>query len=102
MAKVTFTVKNTCELEGDEVAQVYYRHVNSAVPQARLALCGFARVYLKRGESSAVTVEIPAARLRSWNTEKKQYEVEPGNYELLVGAAADDIRLKLPMTIAAR
>ncbi len=100
-AKVTFTVKNSGKLDGDEVAQVYFRHVNSAVPQPKLALCGFARVSLKHGESKNVTVEVPAERLRYWDPEKKQYVVEPGNYELLVGAASDDIRLKLPMTVAA-
>ena len=101
-AKVTFTVKNTGKLDGDEVAQVYFRHVHSAVPQPKLALCGFTRVHLKHGESSKVTVEVPAQRLRYWDTEKKQYVVEPGEYEILVGAASDDIRLKLPMTIAAQ
>jgi beta-glucosidase len=95
-AKVTFTVKNTGKLDGDEVAQVYFRHVNSAVPQPKLALCGFARVHLKRGESSKVTVEVPATRLRYWDTQKKQYVVEPGDYEFLVGAASDDIRLNCP------
>jgi beta-glucosidase len=101
-AKVTFTVKNTGKLDGDEVAQVYYRHVNSRVSQPKLALCGFARVHLKRGESSEVAVEVPATRLRCWHTDKKQYVVEPGDYEILIGAASDDIRLKLPMTIAGR
>jgi beta-glucosidase len=84
------------------VAQVYYRHVNSSVPQPKLALCGFARVHLKRGESGNVTVAVPATRLRYWDTRKKQYVVEPGKYEFLIGGAADDIRLKLPMTITAR
>ena len=101
-ARVTFTVKNTGKLDGDEVAQVYFRHVNSSVPQPKMALCGFARVQLKRGESAKVTIEIPAERLRYWDTEKKQYAVEPGKYEFLVGAASDDIRLKLPMIIAAQ
>jgi len=100
--KVAFAVKNTGKLEGDEVAQVYYRHVNSAVPQARLALCGFVRVHLKRGEAGKVTVEIPAERLRYWDAEKKQYVVEPGNYEFLIGPSSDDIRLKLPLTVSAR
>jgi beta-glucosidase len=101
-AKVTFTVKNSGKLDGDEVAQLYFRHVNSAVPQPKLALCGFTRVQLKSGKSGKVTIEVPAERLRYWDTEKKQYVVEPGDYEILVGAASDDIRLKLPMTIAAR
>jgi beta-glucosidase len=100
--KVAFTVKNTGKLDGDEVAQVYFRHVHSAVPQPKLALCGFARVHLKQGESSKVTVEVPATRLRYWDTQKKQYAVEPGDYEVFIGAASDDIRLKLPMTITAQ
>jgi len=101
-AKVTFTLANSGKADGDEVAQVYFRHVNSAVPQPKLALCGFTRVQLKHGESKTVTVEVPAERLRYWDTEKQQYVVEPGDYEFLVGAASDDIRLKLPMTVAAK
>ena len=100
-ATVTFTVKNSGKRDGDEVAQVYFRHVHSVVPQPKLALCGFARVHLKRGESSKVMIEVPAQNLRYWDTQKKQYVVEPGDYEILIGAASDDIRLKLPMTIAA-
>jgi beta-glucosidase len=100
--KVTFSVKNSGQHDGDDVVQIYYRHVNSKVPQPKLALCAFARVNLKRGKSTTLTVEIPAERLRYWDTEKKQYVVEPGEYELLVGAASDDIKLKLPLTVAAR
>jgi len=96
---VTFTVKNTGNLDGDEVAQVYYRHVNSAVAQPRLALCGFARVHLNRGESGKVALTVPAQRLRYWDTQKKQYVVETGDYELLIGAASDDIRIQLPLKV---
>lgn len=99
--KVTFTVKNSGKRDGDDVAQLYYRHVNSRVPQPKLSLCGFSRVSVKSGGSSEVTIEVPAERLRYWDTEKKQYVVDPGAYEFLVGAASDDIRLKLPLTIAA-
>ncbi len=100
-AKVSFKLENSGSLDGDDVVQVYYRHVNSKVPQPKLALCGFARVPLKRGESKTVAIDIPTARLRYWDTEKKQYVVEPGAYEILIGAASDDIRLKVPMTINA-
>jgi len=101
-AKVSFILKNTGDREGDEVAQVYFRHVHSRVPQPKLALCGFARVHLNPGESARVTVEVPAERLRYWDTGKEQYVVEPGKYEMLIGAASDDLRLKLPMTITTR
>ena len=98
-AQVTFTLKNSGSLDGDEVVQVYFRHVNSSVPQPKLALCGYKRVPLKRGESKSITIEVPSTRLQYWDTEKKQYVVESGDYEFLVGAASDDIRIKLPMTV---
>ena len=99
--QVTFTINNTGQRDGDDVAQLYYRHASSKFSQPKLSLCGFRRVSLKSGESTKVTLEIPAERLRYWNEEQKQYAVEPGNYEFLVGAASDDIRLRLPMTITA-
>ena len=97
--QVSFTVKNSGDREGDVVGQIYFQHVQSKVPQAKLALCGFARAHLKRGESQTVTVEVPAKQLRYWDTEKKQYVVERGNYEFLVGGASDDVQLKLPAQV---
>ena len=49
-----------------------------------------------------MSIEVAAARLRQWDEATKQYVVVPGNYELLVGAASDDIRLTLPFTVTAR
>ena len=102
MVKVSFAVKNAGGREGDEVAQVYFRHVDSNVIQPKLALCGFNRVHLKPGQLNRVTVEIPAESLRYWDTDKKQYVVAPGKYEFLIGPASSDLRLKLPLTITAR
>jgi beta-glucosidase len=99
---VSFDVENVGDREGDEVAQVYFRHLHSAIAQPKQALCGFARVHLKPGESTEVTVSVPAARLRYWDMGAKQYAVEAGQYEFLIGGASDDIALKLPMTIAAQ
>ena len=96
---VTFTIKNTGQRDGDDVAQLYFRHVNSKVSQAKLALCGFRRVSLKSGGAEEVTIEVPAERLRYWDEETKRYIVEPGEYEFLVGAASDKIKLKLPLTV---
>ena len=99
--KLTFVLLNEGAWDGDEVAQVYFRHVHSARPQPRLALCGFARIHLQASQGARFTMNIPVERFRSWDPEKKQYAVEPGNYELLVGAASDDIRLRLPLKVAA-
>jgi beta-glucosidase len=97
--KVSFDLKNTGGCDGDEVAQVYFRHVKSAVPQPKQALCGFARLHLTRGQQAKVTVDIPAERFRNWDPVKKQYVVEPGDYELLIGASSEDVRLRVPLKI---
>ncbi len=98
--KISFDVKNSGERDGDEVAQIYFRHVKSAVPQPKLALCSFTRVHLSRGQTVKVAAEIPVERFRYWDVAKKNYVVEPGEYELLIGAASDDIRLRAPLKIA--
>jgi beta-glucosidase len=100
--KVSFTLNNTGARAGDEVAQVYFRHVNSSLPQPKLALCGFARVHLERRQKVNVNVNIPVERFRYWDTIKHQYAVEPGDYELMIGAASDDIRLRVPFKVMAR
>jgi beta-glucosidase len=101
-AKISFQLKNSGARDGDEVAQVYFQHVNSTQPQPRLALCGFARIFLAQGQGARVTINIPAERLRYWDTNQQKYVVEPGDYELLVSAASDDIRLRVPLKVVAQ
>jgi beta-glucosidase len=93
---LTFTLRNTGPLDGDEVPQVYFRHVNSPRPQARLTLCAFTRVTILKNASTQITLEIPVARLRTYDTAAKRYTVEPGDYELLLAASSADIRATLP------
>jgi beta-glucosidase len=97
--KLVFNLKNAGPRAGDEVAQVYFRHKRSAVAQPKLALCGFTRVNLAAGETKQVTIEIPSNNFRYWDTTQKKYVVEPGSYELLIAAASDDIRLRVPVKI---
>ena len=96
---VKLDVTNTGARDGDEVVQVYFRHVKSAVPQPLEALCGFQRVPVPRQQSAHVDIQVPVKGLRYWDTNRKQYMVEQGDYEILVGAASDDIRAKLPLHI---
>jgi beta-glucosidase len=99
--KLSFTLKNTGKRDGDEVAQVYFRRIKSAVPQPKLALCGFTRIHLVPGQATKVVMDIPTERFRYWDVTQKQYVVAPGDYELLICSASDDIRLRVPTKIAA-
>ena len=98
--KLTFSVANRGACDGEEVPQIYFRHVKSAMPQANLALCSFGRFFVPKGKAVNVTMEIPVERFRHWDTGRKQYVVETGDYEILLGAASDDIRRRLPVKVA--
>jgi beta-glucosidase len=100
--KLTFSLTNGGSRDGDEVTQVYFRHVRSAVPQPSLALCAFQRKHVARGKTQRVRMDIPVERFRYWDTTQKRYIVEPGQYELMLGAASDDIRIRLPLRIVER
>jgi beta-glucosidase len=96
---LTFTLRNTGPLDGDEVPQVYFRHVNSKRPQARQTLCAFTRVTVEKGAHKQITLEIPVHRLRTYDPVAKSYAVEPGQYEFLLGASSADIRATHPFSI---
>jgi beta-glucosidase len=96
---VKFDVANTGARDGDEVVQVYFRHVKSAVPQPLESLCGFQRVPVAIKQTAHVDIPVPVKELRYWDTAKKAYVVEPGDYEILVAAASDDIRAKLAFRV---
>jgi beta-glucosidase len=96
---VKLDLANTGPRDGDEVVQVYFRHVKSAVPQPLEALCGFQRVPVAVKQAAHVDIPVPLKELRYWDTARKQYVVEPGDYEILVGAASDDIRVKLALRV---
>ena len=100
--RVRLDLENTGKMDGDEVVQVYFRHVKSPVPQPREALCGFCRVTATRGQTVPVEIAVPTEQFRYWDVQQKQYRIDPGRYEILVGAASDDIRARLPLELAPR
>lgn len=93
-AKVTFTVKNTGDTAGAEIAQVYVAKPASKIFRAPKELKGFAKVYLEPGESKKVTVELDDRAFMFWNTATNDWSVESGEYKILVGASSRDIRLE--------
>jgi beta-glucosidase len=99
---VKLDVANTGARDGDEVVQVYFRHVKSAVTQPIEALCGFQRAPVAAKQTAHLDIPVPVRELRYWDTVKKQYVVEAGDYEILVGAASDDIRARLPLRVGAK
>ena len=91
---VSFTIKNTGNIEGKEIAQVYVSDTESTVPRPLKELKGFSKVSLKAGESKTVTVSLNQRAFQYYDPAKKQWVLEPGKFEILVGSASDHILLK--------
>jgi beta-glucosidase len=101
--QVTVTVKNTGSRAGDEIVQLYVRPLEPKQPRALQDLRGVARVSLKPGESRRVPFTIvPKNDLRRYEPAAKAYVVDPGRYEVHVGASSRDIRLTRQFELAAQ
>lgn len=92
-------VTNQGTRQGDEIVQLYVRAMASAVPRPTKDLRGFRRVSLNPGEKSTVRFSFHTSAVEYYDTNTRAWTVEPGNYEILVGASSEDIRQKLVVTI---
>ena len=97
---VTFTLKNAGEKDGAEVAQLYIGKKDGKVFRPAKELKGFAKVFLKAGESKNVFIPFDKYTFRYYNVNTKAWEEEPGAYQVMVGASSADIRLNAEVTRA--
>ena len=96
---VSFTLTNTGDRDGAEVAQVYICARTSNVFRPGRELKAFQKVFLKAGESRRVTVELDDKAFRFFNPKTGRFQTETAHYLLEVGASATDIRLSTTLRI---
>ncbi len=87
------SIRNSGSVDGEEVVQLYIRDVLSSVARPVIELRGFQRIYLKTGEEKTIEFRITPDMLSMLN-EKMERVVEPGTFELMIGASSVDIRVK--------
>ena len=98
--RVTVKVRNTGTRTGDEVVQLYLRALGTPHARANKELRGVQRVTLEPGESRTLSFAISAATdLRYYDEQRRDYAVDPGRYEVQVGASSADIRLMQPFVV---
>ena len=90
---VSLTVTNTGSVAGTEIVQLYIAKKNSELFRPAKELKGFARVTLAPGEKQRITIMLDDKAFRFWNVKANRWEIEGGEYELLVDASVEDIRL---------
>jgi len=90
---VSVDVTSTGARAGDEVVQLYVRHLHSTVARLKKELKGFRRTTLRPGETQTVTLPLQAAALAYWDADLGGWQVEPDQVRVMVGASSADIRL---------
>ena len=92
--KVMVDVKNTGEMDGTEIVQVYMRRPSDKMGP-RKTLRGYARVDLKAGQQHTVTINFPRDRFENWDESTNTMRVVPDEYELLVGSSSEEKDLQI-------
>ena len=96
--KVSLCVKNTGDVAGDEVVQIYVEDCESSVVTPLLLLKDFKRVYLSAGESKEVEFNLNYKAFRLMN-QVYEWVVEPGVFRICAGSSSRDIRLSGEITL---
>lgn len=91
--KVFCTIKNTGNLKGEEVVQLYITDRLATVARPVMELKGFQRISLQPGETKEVSFIITPQMLSMLNADMKQV-VEPGEFTIMIGSSSREIRLK--------
>ena len=97
--QATFTLTNTADREGAEVAQLYVSDPVCSVMRPVKELKGFKKVFLKPGESRRITLDIPVSSLAFYSEAQSQFVVEPGEFILQLGASASDITQRISVEV---
>jgi beta-glucosidase len=95
---VTFTVTNTGNRAGAEIAEVY-ASLPAAAAEPPKRLVGWSKVKLNAGESKDVTVDVDPKYLSIFNVEKNAWELLPGDYGIMVGGSSQTLPLKASVSL---
>jgi beta-glucosidase len=91
---VSVEVKNTGTRDGEEVVEMYVKHLNSTVERPLKELRGFERISLRPNETRTVRLPLEGADLTYWDAGKQSFVVEPGRLSIMLGASSADVRLE--------
>ncbi|HEY7774353.1 MAG TPA: glycoside hydrolase family 3 C-terminal domain-containing protein [Marinagarivorans sp.] len=96
---VTAKVSNTGSKPGAEVVQLYINDELAAVPRPVKELKGFAKVFLQPGETKSVAFELDRRAFSFWDVDTNNWLAEPGQFNVWLAAAVDDVRLTKSFTL---
>lgn len=77
-----------------EVAQIYVKDCKVSVPRPLKELKGYEKVFLKKGETKRITILLNEDAFSFYDTDKKNFVIEKGDFEILVGPSSSELPLK--------
>lgn len=96
---VSFKIKNTGKVKGKEIAQVYVSQCNPTIFKPLKELKGFAKVELEPDEEKEVNITLDDSAFQYYNVQNKKWEIESGEYKILVGKSCESIELECKIHI---
>jgi beta-glucosidase len=90
---VSFTVKNTGDMTGSEVAQLYVQDVKSSVIRPTKELKSFQKISLQPGESKKIEFTLDKSAFAFYDDTNNAWKIEPGEFVVHVGSSSKDIYL---------
>ncbi|MBP1042103.1 glycoside hydrolase family 3 C-terminal domain-containing protein [Vagococcus sp. BWB3-3] len=90
---ISCLISNVGQYDGAEIVQLYVAKESELIYRPEKELKGFTKVFLKAGESQRIEIPFDDKTFRYYNVASQEWQVEPGEYQLLVGASVQDIRL---------
>lgn len=97
---VEFDIKNTGQVAGQEIAQLYVRNLVSAVEMPIQELQGISKVYLQPGERKTVQLKLTRSNFAWYNTQNSAWQTDQGEYEIRVGKSSRQIELRQRIQLA--
>jgi beta-glucosidase len=91
---VSFDITNTGKMDGAEVIQLYVRELKPALLRPDKELKSFAKIFLKKGETKRVTMNLDAAAFSWYDVKTKSFIYQQGDFELMLGNSSANILLK--------
>lgn len=90
---VKVQVKNTGHRDGDEVVQMYVKHIGSKVARPALELEGFERISVPAGQIRTVNLPLTAKSLMYWDPSEKKWSLEKDKVKIMIGSSSNSIQL---------
>ena len=94
VVNVTFNLQNMGNYDSDEVTQLYVSFPESKVDRPRIALKGFKRVFISKGETVKVSIPLKASDLTYWDIDKHSFVLEKGTVKFFIGSSSEDSKLQ--------